>query len=363
MNEAINTAQDLSDKNRNEYFLRILEFIQLQHNYLVKIPFKAEIPSDYNRLSDFQASAYQRVYKDARFTKGKSESNYTIDVVTPGEYLIKIEDQDKTSYQVYIDENSVRDNMIYLGEGIHMLDLVSQSDGDTALEDPNRIDNFSYSVEDNKEFEFKNFEKGAEYILEFDYKISGPIDPFFSVIQYDASGNEIELEFSPRFRLDVLNDRFYYFINPHILTEKMLVKFFAEGDKKGSVGIENFYFSKNNTPYVVLQRDNKGSILSEPKVEFRKIDPTKYIVKVSDANGPFILNFNQTYHPGWEISINSLAHFRLNSFSNAWFIDKKGTYEFELRYAPQRYVFIGGIITIATVIIITVIFLKKRHDK
>lgn len=359
LTEAMNSVKNLPDETRNDYLLRILEFIQLQHNYLVKIPYKAEIPGQYNRLSNFQASSYRKLYEEARFTKGKAESNYLIQVVTSGDYLINVEDQDKYGYQIFVNGNLVQDGAIYLGEGVHELDLVSD---DTDINGQNRINNFSYSVGEDREFEISGIEKGAEYLLEFNYASTGSIEPLFSIVQYDSTGEEIQLEFSPEFRLDALNNRFYYFIKPHILTEKMVFKFSADGDNKGYVDVEDFSYSKYKNPYVMLQRDNNGERLSQPKIEFQKIDPTKYLVKISDAKDPFILNLNQTYHPGWTIGVESLGHFKLNSFSNAWLIDKEGSYEFELSYAPQKYVLIGGAISIVAVIAIIILLFKKRND-
>ncbi|MBI4683833.1 MAG: hypothetical protein HY755_01390 [Nitrospirae bacterium] len=46
-----------------------------------------------------------------------------------------------------------------------------------------------------------------------------------------------------------------------------------------------------------------GGTPEPPKIEFRKINPTRYIVDVKSAKGPFTLVFSESFHEGWKAFI------------------------------------------------------------
>lgn len=77
-----------------------------------------------------------------------------------------------------------------------------------------------------------------------------------------------------------------------------------------------------------------------PKIVSRKINPTKYIIQVSDAKDSYILVFLEAFHPDWKIfipdssvndpksvfatlemkSLNSDSHVLAHNYANAWHI-------------------------------------------
>ncbi len=119
-------------------------------------------------------------------------------------------------------------------------------------------------------------------------------------------------------------------------------------------------------------------INNTPEIEFKKINPTKYQVRVHGADAPYILVFSESFHTDWnayleteplefselkhdtftpmDISymfkkpIDDNKHFLVNGYANAWYIDPNelGTGEnftITLYFKPQSYFYIGLIIS------------------
>ena len=126
-----------------------------------------------------------------------------------------------------------------------------------------------------------------------------------------------------------------------------------------------------------------------PKIEFQKINPTKYKIKVHDAKGPYMLVFSEAFYNKWKIfisptpslkeeipvrtyfdgdirenasknvffdnkifetigmkSIPDGRHMLVNGYANAWYImpedvDNKSDYEFIIEMVGQRVFYIS----------------------
>jgi hypothetical protein len=116
--------------------------------------------------------------------------------------------------------------------------------------------------------------------------------------------------------------------------------------------------------------NNQGNL---PTVTYTQTSPTRYIVDIKNATGPFILRFNQRYALLWSLySQESGAivdnHFNIDGYANGWKINPQADSEstFILEYSPQR-LFISGMIITVTVfsvissgIILTIIKNKWR---
>lgn len=134
-------------------------------------------------------------------------------------------------------------------------------------------------------------------------------------------------------------------------------------------------------------------------VQFKKIDPTKYVVTLKNVDGITPLIFNQNYHPDWKIFIHtrdtsqngqiiqyffpqplSPNHFTANGYANAWFINPHticaqynsctrnadGTYSIDImiEYWPNRLFVLGlmffSITSIGVLIILFITQLKRK---
>lgn len=136
--------------------------------------------------------------------------------------------------------------------------------------------------------------------------------------------------------------------------------------------------------------------LQSPKIDFKKINPTRYVVDVKDAKGPFTLVFSESFHEGWKGYIRKRLevrgqmleapqtsnlkpqtfseepwsalwtawkdrgnrteikdHFVVNGYANGWIVypsavDSQQSFEIVLEFKPQRLFEIGLIISMTT---------------
>jgi len=94
---------------------------------------------------------------------------------------------------------------------------------------------------------------------------------------------------------------------------------------------------------------------TQTAISYKKIDPTKYIAHVK-TDTPFLLMFSDAYHNLWKAYVNGeeIRSIPAYSFINAFYITETGEYDVTIEFIGQRYVVYGGIISIATIILITI---------
>jgi hypothetical protein len=150
-----------------------------------------------------------------------------------------------------------------------------------------------------------------------------------------------------------------------------------------------------NRFYVV--GESPGAEAQAPGISYAINNPTKKTVQVKGASRPFYLATNETYSPLWQLSAthgsggaNSLAgakplpgakHVRLHGTMNAWYIDPAaacgqtassctknadGSYTFGLSitFAPQRWFYVGGVISLLAAVAATAYFIyDHKRDR
>ena len=92
---------------------------------------------------------------------------------------------------------------------------------------------------------------------------------------------------------------------------------------------------------------------SAMSIDYRMVDPTKYLVQVKNVRTPFNLIFSEGYDSNWEAIIgNEKVKSTLYMQSqNSFNIRKNGDFEIVVAYAGQKYVKLGLLITYVTFII------------
>jgi len=97
---------------------------------------------------------------------------------------------------------------------------------------------------------------------------------------------------------------------------------------------------------------------------------TDYKVKISDAKKPFVLVFSEQYSPDWEMHSGSKVVSPVSGYTllNCYPLYRNGTYEVTLSYRPQKWVNIGLIISILTLLtclafLIISRYRRKRRDR
>lgn len=135
-----------------------------------------------------------------------------------------------------------------------------------------------------------------------------------------------------------------------------------------------------------------------PKIYFRQINPTKFRIIVSGAKNPYVLVFSNSFHANWNVYLDkthtdspasdisyfhgditegnhisqfisrsifetrsmiklpTTTHFPINGYANAWYItpedtDHKDSYDLIIEMTGQRIFWLGGILSVATLIL------------
>ncbi len=101
------------------------------------------------------------------------------------------------------------------------------------------------------------------------------------------------------------------------------------------------------------------------KVKVLQSSPTGYRVKVIDAKRPFMLVFSEQYAPDWELFIDGkkIKPVPVDTLLNGYPLKKKGTYEVSIRYHPQKWVNIGLVPSILTLLLCFGFLIISRYRK
>ena len=148
-----------------------------------------------------------------------------------------------------------------------------------------------------------------------------------------------------------------------------------------------------NSGDLVLKTDNSHKNLNPPKIHFKKINPTKYVVNVSEAKDPYHLVFLESFHKGWKAyvkpgtkdegrrtnkvwetwfkkPISEDKHFLVNGYANDWYVEPKDagqrrSYQVILEFWPQRLFYLGLGISSLTLItcLIYLVYIWVRAKK
>jgi len=104
-----------------------------------------------------------------------------------------------------------------------------------------------------------------------------------------------------------------------------------------------------------------------PEITFKKVNPTKYEVKIENASQPFFLVFSESYDQNWVANvegqpISNEYHYTANGYANSWYVNKTGTYTVTLEFWPQNLFYIGSAISITT-LILSILYISKNKIK
>lgn len=128
---------------------------------------------------------------------------------------------------------------------------------------------------------------------------------------------------------------------------------FGESPKNLITLLENHQFDPRSQVFICTDREKcnpyvPGQDLSQiriqatpEKIEFTKISPVNYGIKVINSKGKFLLVLNNAYHPGWIFLVNgeqidSNKHIVANGYANGFLIDKTGSFNISLKFAPEE---------------------------
>ncbi|MBU2632302.1 hypothetical protein KKG52_01170, partial [Patescibacteria group bacterium] len=155
--------------------------------------------------------------------------------------------------------------------------------------------------------------------------------------------------------------------------------------KKIDIGTKEIvvYENKDFRPHIyataekeTIYKDLRPTIYD---VKYKFVNPTEYKVSLKNVKTPFYLNFSESYHPQWNVylgdfkwysvllnkqkAISNKNHFKNDAGLNSYVLDPKsickqsacvqnkdGSHNINmtLYFAPQSYMYFGGIISLTT---------------
>jgi len=110
---------------------------------------------------------------------------------------------------------------------------------------------------------------------------------------------------------------------------------------------------------------------------YKKINPTKYKVEITEATKPYMLSFAESYDPNWiayydnndnysnktnKVRVDSETNsVPLYSITNGFYLKRTGNYTVFIEYLPQKWFTFGALITLGFILLsITIILVTKR---
>jgi len=192
----------------------------------------------------------------------------------------------------------------------------------------------------NKFAQIKNWEDEKQYKISFDYKTDSGKLGFILIEEIPKKADPDTIE-----RKNTIKDLLYTF-NTNIKNSAIIrntkyclleeqgacythyEKVVKAGKKAENVMIL-FEYSSNNFPIknlkiqlitapdVRLVKKTSGTDISlriVPKIEFNRMNPTKYIVHVSNAKTPYFLVLNETYNNGWKVYKKDNSQIKLKEY-------------------------------------------------
>jgi len=171
----------------------------------------------------------------------------------------------------------------------------------------------------------------------------------------------------------IFENKYYY---PHIYTSNDLKFLISENSGQTNDYLSNF----------------------KSEVDFFKVNPTKYKIKIKHNGGGNVLIFSESFHKGWRlyiddregvdnlllteqgfnglfetndlISIKDDNHFVVNGYANAWYIesdivdsDNNGEIDMIMEFYPQKLFYYGLIVSILTLILSVLYLFYKGISK
>lgn len=235
-------------------------------------------------------------------------------------------------------------------------------------------------------------QEGHVYLLSFDYQSPNSTSASYSVSFNDSDDtliNNKNIAISDQ-KWHTLNQTFTV---PFGATQAYIT-FDADAADPPTTTIINRYdnFRLVEIPNVAGQyyiTSGGGQTLKAPsKITYTLVNPTKKLIRITDATTPFYLAMSEAYHPQWRLelansksqgglaswipwvkpdAIPSKDHFDLDDFLNGWYVDPaalcrdhpagctinaNGSYNLQLiaEFAPQRWFYVGLVISVTTLL-------------
>lgn len=329
---------------------------------------------------------------------------YTVDKAGSYELLFNIKDWNTNFKKPFnepiifqIDENLVSKKGELKENGISFgfIDLTSGKHeiGWNALEPKNLVETpleFSMQVDHGvveKSFPVKDFDPYSTYILDMNYLIKKGSGALVSLegnndsIKKDVIQRQFRRNFSPdNYNYDIRNYTAYYIPARTTDAVSMIFSVFPWNnchdiyrsnykercenepfrrpyDRNTEISLSDVSLVKVMTEPPILKLEKPNFKERElPEITFNKLNNAEYQVSIKNAKEEYALILSELFDPAWSIvsqygeNIKN-DHFLANGYANGWIIDKKGDYQFLVKFIPQDLLRLGQKISIISLIL------------
>lgn len=213
---------------------------------------------------------------------------------------------------------------------------------------------------------------GQKYLLSFDYKTNGG-----RFAGYHA-GFDDPAASSTSARLDDTKGDWKNFSDivtiPYDAANLKLILYAYPATQVGKAGVATYDNVKLiQVPdifghFFLVGPSDQPPQTSAPRIDYVMSNPTKTVITVRGARGPFYVNTKETFHALWQLKAGETVvgdHLKLNGNMNGWWVDpaivcqihactknSDGSYDFALamNFAPQQWFYKGLLISGATLV-------------
>jgi len=107
------------------------------------------------------------------------------------------------------------------------------------------------------------------------------------------------------------------------------------------------------------EREGLFSSIDKARVEYKRISPTHYKVKIEGLERPTTLAFSESFDTLWQA--NGLSSFPLYSLINGFYIESNG--EYDVYFSAQKYILPGMLVSVALLIILLFLVVRRKRIK
>lgn len=408
----------------NDYLLTILDYLDTQRETIYTIITSADKVNTENSLR--LKSCYERLLalmgkiSDFVWVSDLNSAKYLVDVPEAGKYNIFLQGAGTSSSALVINDNkfeptaSDQDNWIRyqsvpLVAGLNSLAAYGTK-ANLAGQQSLSITVPSGAGEYLLKIPVARVEPNTEYIVSTDYKISLDTKSRF----YTARDTDFEQSGVVRRSTDQylratnewheIKDKFTTRLGEQDITLNLSV---TRDANPHVIDLANIKVVKNKGPLLVIKADKIPDIqVQPPRLTFQWINPTKYLVHVENSQGRFPLVFLESYHAAWEAyyvgnqphasgkivaanerwRVSEMApkndldlfsflapykdkyekvssHISVNGYANAWIVDRTGSFDLVIEYAPQRTFTLSLIMSVsALLVVVGVVIWRLKYD-
>ncbi len=404
---------NLSESARNDYLVRILEYLEAQRRYIREISDQNMISKLIPDLSYSILRATQEIKTNVWMTNEENDQKFTVNLDKADNYSLTISNNKGKQTSVFIDGNrQTAEDTVFLTQGVHQVELRSPNDNLVDSQHATSSGQYDLNYGEKVSFPVSGFSGQNTYQIKFNYRIIQGKAP--SVILHqdnDEKSIGTDLSSDNSLKDDGKWNNFTKVFSSNVDAKSGVIDIIKMGfDNSESIfEISNLTVNEMVTPQLLFVRKSGGSSLYAPRITFQKLSPIRYRVHVENATAPYFLNFGEQFDRSWEIYMKNSQplslrdghftsyfngdvkeirpqnifldrelftdvmskasggnfHFQTNGFGNGWYITKIGTYDISIVYWPQVFYYFGIIISgIILLISLAILFkLNKLNDK